>query len=110
MREGPLRLAWLAAAALAGCTARGAASAGRPESPASAPAAGPSRALSPQATFESTCSSCHDLSLPRALRLDRAGWEEVVRRMVEERGATWITKEEARIIVDYLAEHHGPGA
>ncbi|MFQ5888628.1 MAG: hypothetical protein ACE5JR_01110 [Gemmatimonadota bacterium] len=64
--------------------------------------------LTPAELFETRCSSCHSLMLPRSQRLDRTGWEWVVRDMVERYGASWITEEEQRILIDYLVENHGP--
>jgi mono/diheme cytochrome c family protein len=58
--------------------------------------------------FEDNCSVCHNLELPRAQRLDRKTWGWVVSDMVSEFGATWITEEQQKIIIDYLAKNYGP--
>ncbi len=41
-------------------------------------------------------------------RLDRATWEWVVSDMVDKYGASWITEEQQKIIIDYLVENYGP--
>lgn len=61
-----------------------------------------------QQLFETHCSACHSLELPRSQRLDRSTWRWVVDDMVNEFGATWITEEQQRLIIDYLVKHHGP--
>jgi mono/diheme cytochrome c family protein len=58
--------------------------------------------------FEKNCVGCHSLELPLAQRLDRSNWEWVVSDMVEQYGATWITEEQQRVIIDYLTENYGP--
>jgi mono/diheme cytochrome c family protein len=58
--------------------------------------------------FEDNCSVCHNLELPRAQRLDHKTWGWVVSDMVNEFGATWITEEQQKIIIDYLAKNYGP--
>lgn len=62
----------------------------------------------PKKLYEAYCSPCHDLGLVQSQRLDRANWEWVMSDMVLEYGATWITEEEQKVIVDYLAENFGP--
>lgn len=63
---------------------------------------------SPQALFETHCSACHSLELPRSQRLDRNTWRWVVDDMVNEFGATWITEEQQDVIIDYLVKNYGP--
>ena len=58
--------------------------------------------------FEAYCIVCHSLELPRSQQLDRATWEWVMNDMVNEFGATWITAEQQKLIVDYLVVNHGP--
>lgn len=110
MRAVPLRLRGLflvAVCAAWGC--RAAASSAGP-SPADPPAADREAAgePTPRELFEARCSTCHSLDLPESQRLDRANWEWVVTDMVEKFGATWITEEEQRILIDYLTENYGP--
>ncbi|MCZ6601619.1 MAG: hypothetical protein O6952_01285, partial [Planctomycetota bacterium] len=62
---------------------------------------------SPEVLYKSYCSPCHDLALVQAQRLDRATWQWVMDDMINDYGLTWITKEEQKIIVDYLAENFG---
>jgi cytochrome c5 len=57
--------------------------------------------------FEVNCSVCHSLDLPKSQRLNRADWEWVVSDMVEKFGATWITEEQQRVIVDFLVRNYG---
>ena len=59
----------------------------------------------PKTLYEAYCGACHDLKLVQSQRLDRATWEWVMEDMVGKYGATWITPEEQRIIVDYLTEN-----
>ena len=58
--------------------------------------------------FETHCVVCHSLELPRSQQLNRATWEWVVSDMVNEFGASWITVEQQKLIVDYLIANHGP--
>ena len=51
--------------------------------------------------FEESCSGCHEASLAAGLRLSRAGWQEVVDRMLGFGLA--VTDEQHKAIVDYLA-------
>jgi mono/diheme cytochrome c family protein len=62
----------------------------------------------PKELFETNCSACHTLELPKSQRLDRKTWRWVVDDMVNQFGATWITPEQQRLIIDYLAENYGP--
>ncbi|MDT8404996.1 hypothetical protein [Sulfuriflexus sp.] len=62
----------------------------------------------PKALFEMHCAACHSLELPRSQRLDRNTWRWVMDDMVNEFGATWITEDQQRVIIDYLVENHGP--
>lgn len=63
---------------------------------------------SPKALFESHCSACHSLELPRSQRLDRNTWRWVVDDMVNKFGATWITAKQQDAIIDYLVNNYGP--
>ncbi len=60
----------------------------------------------PQQLFETKCSQCHSLDLPRSNRSDRKGWEETVGRMRVSYGCK-LTNAEAEIIVDYLTREYG---
>lgn len=71
-------------------------------------AAGDTPQTTPAQLFETSCSNCHSLDLPRSQRLNRATWEWVVSDMVNKYGATWLTEEEQTIIIDYLAANYGP--
>lgn len=51
--------------------------------------------------FESVCSGCHSPDVVMDRRLDRAGWEVVVRTMIG-RGAM-ASESEVTAIIDYLA-------
>ena len=76
--------------------------------PAARAADGDTPQMTPAQLFETSCSNCHSLDLPRSQRLNRATWEWVVSDMVNKYGATWLTEEEQTIIIDYLAENYGP--
>lgn len=60
----------------------------------------------PKKLFETHCSVCHSLELPRSQRLDRSTWRWVVDDMVNKYGATWITEKQQERIIDYLAENY----
>lgn len=55
---------------------------------------------------EEHCTVCHGTSNFTGSRFSKQDWEFVVNDMID-RGAL-INDEEAKIIVDYLAEHFGP--
>jgi cytochrome c5 len=57
------------------------------------------------------CSSCHSLDYIGmvAPAMNRAAWEKSVRKMIDAFGAP-VDEQDARQIVDYLAEHYSAGA
>jgi mono/diheme cytochrome c family protein len=59
----------------------------------------------PKALFESTCSQCHSLDVPRGERLTRDGWTSIVSRM-KSNGCV-ITDSETKTLIDYLAKEFG---
>lgn len=56
--------------------------------------------------FESKCSLCHSINRPKSKKKSKEGWESTVMRMKNQNGCP-ITDEEAKMIIDYLAEEHG---
>ncbi len=54
------------------------------------------------------CSACHSFQLVEKQRLNRATWEWVMEDMTIKFGAGWITKEEQKVIIEYLVQHYGP--
>jgi mono/diheme cytochrome c family protein len=58
--------------------------------------------------FETHCPVCHSLQLPQSQQLDRATWLWVMDDMVNKYGATWLTAEQQKLIIDYLVVAHGP--
>lgn len=58
--------------------------------------------------FETQCGICHSLDLPQSQRLNRSNWKWVIDDMVNKFGATWITEEQQKVILDYLVENYGP--
>lgn len=68
----------------------------------------PERLEKGKQAFETNCRVCHELEVPKSRRYDRAGWEWVVDDMVNNYGATFITEEQQKLIVDYLAATHNP--
>ncbi len=56
--------------------------------------------------FEQKCSTCHSIERPKSKVKTRKEWETTVMRMKEDHDAP-ITAEEARMIIEYLAAHHG---
>lgn len=57
--------------------------------------------------FVEICSYCHELDRITHQALTREEWKGLIKGMVDE-GAP-VTSEEFSMIVDYLAEHFGPG-
>lgn len=57
--------------------------------------------------FEEKCVLCHGLERTLALKMDRAGWEKVVKRM-RNYGSGLISEEEAATILDHLAATQSP--
>ena len=53
--------------------------------------------------FESKCSICHSIDRPKSKKKSKEGWESTVMRMKNKNGCP-ITDEEAKMIIDYLAE------
>ena len=56
--------------------------------------------------FESKCSICHSINRPKSKTKSKEGWETTVMRMKNKNGCP-ITDEEAKMIIDYLAEEYG---
>ena len=56
--------------------------------------------------FEQKCSRCHTIERPKSKLKSRAEWEATVMRMKNVNGCP-ITDEEAKIIIQYLAENYG---
>ncbi|MEN8264460.1 MAG: hypothetical protein ABFR82_13470 [Nitrospirota bacterium] len=56
--------------------------------------------------FESKCSVCHSINRPKSKEKSKEGWETTVMRMKNTNGCP-ITDEEAKMIIDYLAEEYG---
>jgi len=56
--------------------------------------------------FESKCSICHSIDRPKSKKKSKKGWESTVMRMKNKNGCP-INDEEAKIIIDYLAEKYG---
>jgi mono/diheme cytochrome c family protein len=59
-----------------------------------------------KALFEKKCIQCHTLDRPRSKRKTEKEWRETVMRMKNVNGAP-ITDDEAKIIIEYLAETYG---
>lgn len=59
-----------------------------------------------QKLFESRCSLCHSIDRPGSKKKTREEWEATVMRMKNVNGAP-VTDEEAKVIIDYLAEKYG---
>ena len=72
------------------------------------PAQAQEETVSAKTLFETNCSACHSLDLPRSQHLDRNNWEWVMEDMVKKFGCNWLTSEQQQRIIDYLVEHHGP--
>ena len=56
--------------------------------------------------LETSCTGCHDLDTVSALKLTRAEWQEMIRRMI----AKGAEVEDAQIptLTDYLSKNFGP--
>ena len=64
--------------------------------------------LTPAELYNAYCTPCHSLQLIESQRLTRSMWDWVMDDMINEDGATWITDDERKILVDYLVENFGP--
>ncbi|GBD98527.1 hypothetical protein BMS3Abin07_00547 [bacterium BMS3Abin07] len=51
-------------------------------------------------------SICHSIDRPKQRKNQKKGWDATVMRMKDKNGCP-ITDEEAKIIIDYLAEEYG---
>jgi mono/diheme cytochrome c family protein len=58
-----------------------------------------------KALFEKKCSQCHSADRPKSKKKTAAEWESTVARM--QKNGCPVTDEEAKIIVDYLANTYG---
>jgi mono/diheme cytochrome c family protein len=56
--------------------------------------------------FEKKCGTCHTVNRSTSQQKTARAWERTVLRMKNVHGAA-ITDEEARAIVEYLAQNHG---
>ncbi len=61
-----------------------------------------------RAAFQRVCTTCHGADTATQMRLSTADWEGVISRMANQ-GAN-IKDADARVIVEYLAQHFGPDA
>lgn len=60
-----------------------------------------------QELVQRECTRCHTLAPIEVKDRTRAGWEDVVYRMIEH-GAD-LSEGQAQRVIDYLAENYGPG-
>jgi mono/diheme cytochrome c family protein len=74
-----------------------------------APAAGAAAGGEAEAkqVLQNSCSGCHGLDLIDAKRADKAGWTDIVQRMVG-MGAQ-LTDAQSTMLIDYLAKTYPPG-
>jgi cytochrome c5 len=56
--------------------------------------------------FERKCSICHFSNKAKAKKKTKAGWESTVMKMRSKK-PSHMTEEEAKVIIDYLAETYG---
>jgi hypothetical protein len=56
--------------------------------------------------FEGKCGACHSIERPKSKNKTKQEWESTVMRMKNVNHVP-ITDQEAKIIIDYLAEHFG---
>jgi cytochrome c2 len=59
-----------------------------------------------QGLFEEKCSTCHSIERPKSKNKTKQEWEGTVMRMKNVNHGP-IADQEAKIIIDYLAEHFG---
>ena len=52
------------------------------------------------------CASCHSAKLVTQNRMDKSGWEDIIRLMQAEHGL-WDLGTAESVIIDYLAQHYG---
>jgi len=55
------------------------------------------------------CTACHDSSVIRRSRLDRARWDSLMDWMTERHGMPPLDTTLRATVVDYLTQHFGPG-
>ena len=67
---------------------------------------GEEKKIDAKALFEKNCSRCHTIERPKSKKKTKAEWKKTVMRMKNVNGSP-ITDEEAKIIIDYLAENYG---
>lgn len=53
------------------------------------------------------CAACHSAKIVTQNRMDRSGWEDVIRQMQAEHGL-WDLGAAETVIIDYLSLHYGP--
>ena len=68
---------------------------------------GEEKAVDAKALFEKNCSRCHTIERPKSKKQTTEAWETTVMRMKSVNGCP-ISDDEAKIIIDYLAENYGP--
>jgi cytochrome c5 len=59
-----------------------------------------------KALFEGKCGTCHSIDRPKAKNKSAAEWEKTVMRM-KSNGCS-LSNDEAKAIIDYLADNYGP--
>ncbi len=57
---------------------------------------------------ESYCAACHSLQLVMQHRLDEAGWDAALTRMVAARGMPALRDDVRQRLIAYLSRHFGP--
>jgi hypothetical protein len=62
--------------------------------------------INPGQLFESKCSVCHSIDRPKSKNKTKEEWKTTVMRMKNSNSCP-ITDEEAKMIIDYLAEEYG---
>ncbi len=68
---------------------------------------GEEKKVDAKALFEKNCSRCHSIDRPKSKKKTKEAWETTVMRMKNVNGCP-ISDDEAKIIIDYLAENYGP--
>jgi hypothetical protein len=71
------------------------------------PRPAPAQVLSGFDVYRSNCGGCHDLYDPEDPKRTRKEWEEILNRMVKQRGAT-LNKQEFAAVLNYLDSFNRP--
>lgn len=56
------------------------------------------------------CSDCHAMQHVLQKRYSRKGWQDAIKRMIDDFGMAELEADERRLILNYLNNHYGTGS